>query len=875
MWKLTFKQIFARKIRFLLTTFAVILGVGFVVSTFALADSLRTTFDELAGDIESGIDLQVRASGDFASDFNRPPVDSSLLDAALAVDGVEAGAVNVGAVGVFIIDDDGDPIIPSGPPSFAANWVDVESVQQYFLAEGSEPEGPDEFVVNADAIEEYDLEIGNTYLVSGPVEQREFTLVGSSNFADPDEDKSVGAITSLFDTETTEQFTNLEGQAQFLALDVAEGADVDAVAQAVQAELGPSVEVATQEERVEATSDQFSDIVGIFNNVLLAFALITLFVAAFLVNNVFQIIVSQRVRELALLRAVGATSAQITRSIIGEALLVGIFSTVVGLGLGVLMAIGLQQILEAAGFGLPPGAVELRWRTVVFAAIVGIGITVLSALAPALRARQVPPVAAMREGFRLTAGNLRSRLIRGGFIAAIGFVLLALGLFGDLDTVPLLTSVALGAVLVFLGVNGLSPAFAAPVAYGLGRFIRGLFAFFGRIWAAVVGLVRKDHRQGSSIPVKLSQENAARTPRRTASTASALTIGLALVAMAAVIGDSIKSTFVETLDNAVESDFFVQPEGGGFGPGTTFSDEVITEIDGIDGVESVGRYRFGFNELIIEFAKKNVIATDLDILPDHIDPQVVEGSIDDLGPGDILIHEDPAADLGVSVGETIDVFFTNRERVPLEVAAIYEDSTILDNWVIDTQTWNDQIADRSVAFGSILLEEGADPATVQADLDGLAEEFPTIKVEDRTELKESTEDQLDSFLAVINSFLGLALLIAVMGIAITLSLSVFERTRELGLLRAVGMTKVQMRRMVRWEAVIVALFGAVIGVLLGVIFGIAASEAIPETVIKNLSIPVGQLISYFVIAALAGIAAAVFPAYRASRMKVLEAIAEE
>jgi putative ABC transport system permease protein len=854
MWKLTFKQIFARKVRFLLTTFAVIIGVAFVVSTFALADSLRTTFDELAGDIQSSTDLTVRAAGSTSEDFSISPIPESTLDDVLAIDGVAAGAIGVGAGGVNVIDGDGDAIVPNGPPSFGLNWVVEPGLQQYFLTDGSEaPQGPDEFVVNTTTAEDNDLEIGARYQVSGPIEQREFTLVGIANFADPDEDKLIGAVSAIFATETAQSFLGLEGQALNVSIDVDDGANVEQVRTDLQAALGPEFEVATQQELTDETADSFGAVVSIFNNVLLAFALITLFVAAFLVNNVFQIIVSQRVRELALLRAVGATGGQVTRSILGEALAVGVFSTAAGLGLGVLFAIGLRAALDAVGFGLPSGPVELRLRTVVFAAVVGIGITVVSALAPAIRARKVPPVAAMREGFQLPAGSLRRRLIRGGLVAAIGFVLLMLGLFGDLETVPLLAAVAVGGVLVFLGVNGLAPAFAAPVAHALGRPIRAVF----------------------KLPGRLAQENAARTPRRTASTAGALTIGLALVAMAAVIGDSIKSTFIETLDNAVESDFFLQPEGGGFGPGASFTGQVADELKTVDGVASVARYRFTLGGIVAGSEGHDTFATDFSELSLHIDPQVVDGSLDDLASTDLLLHEDPASDLGLAVGDLLPVLFNDEELETLRVAAVYEDSSVLGNWVISMDTWDAHFTERSDAFVSVLVDEGTDPDQVRPALEAVTEEFPTVKLEDLTELKESSEQQLDSFLAVIFVFLALALLIAVMGIAITLSLSVFERTRELGLLRAVGMTKIQMRRMVRWEAVIVALFGAIIGVGLGVLFGVAASQAIPETVIKSVTIPVFQLFMFFVIAAIAGVGAAVIPAYRASHMQVLDAIAEE
>lgn len=854
MLKLALRNLVDRKIRFLLTTVAVIAGVAFVVSTFVLSDSLRETFGDLAADIEGSVDLSVRSPGDFRNDFDRPLVDESILDSVAAVDSITAVSPRIGNDNVFIIDDEGEAIAPQGPPALGVNYTGVEGLETLFLVgDSAAPAGPDQFIVNQSTADDNDLVVGNDYVVSGPSSQRTFTLVGTANFADPDDDKAVGATIAAFDTATAQDFLDRPGAFNEIGMALAPGADEATVVADLEGVVGDDYEVTTAEQRIDETADNFGQIVDIFNNVLLGFALITLFVAAFLVNNIFQIVVGQRVRELALLRAIGATPAQVTRSIMGEATLVGIFSTVSGIGLGVLLAIGLRALLGAVGFDLPSGPIQLEPRTIIFAVIVGMGITVGSAVTPALRARRVPPIAAMRDGFRISGSGLRQRLVVGGLLTAIGAVLLALGLFGDLDTAPLLASIGLGAICIFVGVNMASPVIAKPVALGLGAPVKRVFNTSGR----------------------LAQENAARSPRRTASTAGALMIGLALVAMASVVGDSIKKFFIETLDNAVEADLFVRPEGGGFDPDAGFTDEVAVRLEGVSEVESVVRFRFGLDAITVNDDTKNVMATDFADLERHIDPNVVAGSLTDIGPTDILVHTDPAGDLGLTVGDTLAVSFNDGETENLTVAAIYKSAGILDNWAIDLAVWDEHLTERANGFVSLLTDDDVSDEQARTAVDLVIADFPTVQVENKEEFKDSSQQQLDAFLAVIFVFLFLSLVIALLGIGITLSLSVFERTRELGLLRAVGMTKRQMRRMVRWEAVIVAVFGGLLGIALGVVFGIAAVGALPSSFVGSVSIPVTQLVTFVVVAAVAGLVAAIAPAYRAGRLDILEAISHE
>jgi putative ABC transport system permease protein len=419
-----------------------------------------------------------------------------------------------------------------------------------------------------------------------------------------------------------------------------------------------------------------------------------------------------------------------------------------------------------------------------------------------------------------------------------------------------------GAVLVFVGVNVLSPVFARQLAHTIGWPI-------GRFLG---------------IPGRLARENAARTPRRTASTAGALMIGLALVSMAAVVGDSIKQTFLETLDNAVEADYFVQSTRGNFDPTAGFPAQVQSDLEALPEIDSTIGYRFGLEAISVNGGAKNVFATEFDEVLAHMDPDLQSGSVTDADPQtSILLHKDPAADLDVLVGDTIDVTFPDGDTDTLTVAAIYADSTIFDNWVIDLALWDQHFHRSELSFVSATIAGFSDelPEDQQQELLGrsgaavqsVIDNYPGVKAENRVDFRQSQEQQLDSFLATIQVFLALALIIALVGIANTLALSVFERTREIGLLRSVGMTRRQLRRSVRWEAAIVAVFGALLGVALGVIFGVAATIAIPDTFVKEISIPTGSLVVYVVIAALAGLIAAILPARRAGRMDVLEAIA--
>lgn len=842
--RLTWRGVLAHKWRMLLTVLAVVSGVAFVSGSFILTDSLRRSFDSLFSDIAEGIDLEVRSSVAFGDPgtVERDPIPLDLVDVVAAVPGVAVAEANIGRT-VTIIDSDGEPYSTGGAPTFGLSWSPT-SLGGAVLLDGDHPSGPDQMAMDKATSERAGFVLGDTVTVVGADGKRDFTLVGLAGRGDSE--GFGGAAIALFDLATADDFLGADGKADTIDLAVDEGASVDDVAAALREVLPPNLEVVTGQQVADETASGINQFISIFGNVLLGFAAVALFVSAFLIFNTFAIIVSQRLRELALMRAVGADGRQVQRMIIGEAVIIGVIATVLGIGFGVLVAKAIVGIFNAAGAGFPSAGTVITPRTLVVAVVIGLGVTVAAATVPALRAARIPPVAAMRPEIGFTALQATRRLVMGTVMSIVGLALFATGVFvGPGGTITTLVSAGGGAVLLFIGIASLSTLVARRVSGVIGAPIARLFG----------------------IPGRLARDNAQRAPRRTASTAAALMIGLALVSLVAVVGTSVKATFVEQLDTSVTADFFITDQNfAGLPP--SFA-ERLAELDQLDAVSP-----FRAAPARVNGSTKQIGAVDPQSFGRLVDIDMVEGAIEDLADGGVLLHRDPAGDLGVGVGDSIDVQWQNGTEATLEVKGVYADSSVAGNWLTSIDTVAD-VSEREARdfFIGARIADGVAIDDARSAVEAVAADYPSAQVQDQAEFRQSQEDQLDQVLTIIYGLLAFAIFIAVIGIANTMALSVFERTREFGLLRAVGMNRRQLRRAIRWESVIVSVFGAVLGIVVGLPLGIGVAIALPDTIVSKIAIPWSTLIVILLLSVVVGLLAAVLPARRASRIDILDAIA--
>jgi len=844
MLKLTLKGIRAHKIRFLLTSVAVIAGVAFVVGSFTLTDSVRSQFNQLFTDINANIDLTVRSQERFdAGAFGTlGPVPADLLPEVEQVDGVEAAQGTVGGIPALVIDPEGEAVQPVAGPPLGINWLDDPALEQLILSDGAPPANDGEVVFDERLFDEAKYQIGDTVTVQTLRGNTEYRLTGTFKFGE--NNALAGAYLVAFTTAETQRQFNLEDKYQEIQIGLADGADSQQVQQRIAELLPPGVEVVPTEEVVEDQQEGVGTIVDIFGTVLLAFAGISLFVAAFLIFNVFLIVVGQRVRELALLRAVGATGRQVASSVVFEGVLVGLVAAVIGYVGGLAVALLLNFVLNAGGFGSGDTQLVLSLRSVLLALAVGVGTTLLASIIPALSATSIPPVAAMREGFRLSLGSTRLLGIIGAIMVVLGGAAIAWALLTDPDTLPLFAGLGIGALVVFVGTALLSAALAGPIARTLGLPFRAAYKTTG----------------------EMARQNAAREPNRTAFTAAALMIGLALVSMSFVVGTSLRTSFIKTLGTGITADWYVTTDAFfGFTPDVATQLGETPEFSAVTGVQQ--------GQMQVDGSTKNFSSFDYEVTDELLNLDIQEGGItSDRG---VLVKTDAAEDLGITAGDTITVTFQETGEVDLPVLAVYENSGVIGNWAIDGNTYRENFTDQTDFLVAARAADGVAPEDARATIERIIEPYPNLEGQDRGEFEATQEAQLNSVLIVIVVFLLLAIGIATIGIVITLALSVFERTRELGLLRAVGMLRPQMRRMIRIEAVIVAVFGGLMGVVVGLVFGVALSSAIPDDVINTIDIPWLVLVVMVVIAAILGILAAVYPAYRAGRLDVLDAVSHE
>jgi putative ABC transport system permease protein len=844
---LTRTSLRARLGRMIAISVAILLGVSFVSGTFVLADSLRKTFGDLFTDLNANVDLEVRSAlafGDPATS-QRDPVAAALVDELRSIDGVTYVEPVIQRY-AQLLDKDGDPILTQGAPYIGAAWSGDTSLTDIRLRgdDSRAPSGPGETALDLTTAKKGDFQIGDEVTIITDAGRFDFTIVGFVGIGD--EEGFGGATVALFDPQTAQQVMGTGGGYDAIDLALADDADPAAVTAAIQGILPPRTEVVTGQEVADEAAAAINDNISIFANGLLAFAFITAFVAAFIINNVFQITIYQRLRELALLRAVGASGRQVRRMITLEALIVSVIATVVGIAAGLLVARGIVAIFNAAGAGFPDTQTVLLPRTIIVAVVVGVGITLASVLIPARRAARVPPVAAMRPEIGFASLSAK-RLLLGVIASSLGAVMFLVGLFTRPGgTLGLIFFAGVGALVLFVGVASLSSTVARPV----------------------VGLLGAPAAKLLKTPGVLARDNAARQPRRTSSMASAFMIGVALVSAAAVFASSLRATFVDILENSVKSDYVVTDEAFQGLP-TSIADELATlsELDAVSPVRGIGAKVAGDEKSFGAVAAS---------MADMVDIDMLSGGFDGLDDGGLLVHKDPAGDLGLKVGDSVDVTYQNGVEGTLKVVGIYGDASLVGNWLISLDTL-EAVTDQPARDFFIVakLADDVDPVVADKAVRDALAEFPQANVQTNAEFRKSQEGQISQLLVVITVLLVFSIIIAVLGVSITLALSVFERTREIGLLRAVGMTRRQTRRTVRWEAVIVTVFGALVGVVLGSLIGVALSLAVPDTLINGITFSPLTIVLVFVGAIIAGLIAAVYPMLKASNMDVLRAIVTE
>ncbi|HAY51254.1 MAG TPA: hypothetical protein DCY30_04455 [Acidimicrobiaceae bacterium] len=899
LFKLARKNAYAKPGRFLLTSLAVLIGVALTTAVFVFTDSLRETFGGLSDDIESGYDLAVRSEIPFGNRLNAAPIDLGLPEELSKIEGVVAVQPRVIEFGIVANKADGSAALASRGPNIGINWEDSSPTPRLFIAEGRPPISITEFAVDIDTANDDNFVVGQKYDLQTPQGLRNLVLTGTFTFANPEENASIGSKLIAMDTRSAVELFNSGVGYDDITLTIDSAYAEATIVKNVEDMLPSGLEVLTRSDLVAEQADTFNEFINIFRTILLVFAFIILFVAAFIIYNVFSIIIGQRIQEIGLLRALGATGKQITNSIVTEALFVGIFATITGIALGFPIAFGLQELLAALDFGPDENSLPLRPTTVIVGAILGIGLTLTAAVWPALRARSISPMAALRSGLataytipkNFLVGSVLTLLgllaIVSGFIIdewlimlplgvlagiflflglsrfsnilgklsflSLGMALLIAALTADLSTSMLMALLGAAALNSFLGINLLSPLFAGRVTYFLG------------LPTAKLG-----------VPSKMARRNAGRSPERTATAASALMIGLALVATVSVISESLKATVSEILEEDVISDWWVQGESLGPEP-LGFSPTITAEIAALPEVEEVLAMQLSDEGLrtVVDQKVKRVYSADLTSVPKYFNIGLIDMDASLIGNNAIYLHEDEAKKYGVVVGATLDVEFVDQSQRALDVAGIFTSKSIIDSgWLLDSSVYasNENLVPKSDDFVGVLVKDGVSEQNARVAINAVLKGYEQVEAKTKAEFEDEAQDQIDQTLTVVSVLLFISVILAVLGVAITLALSVFERTREIGLTRAVGATRKQIKRTVRVEGILVALFGGVLGVALGLIFGMACVQIIPDDFVSELAIPWGNIFRNLLIAGVAGSLAAYFPARRAAKLNVLDAI---
>jgi putative ABC transport system permease protein len=850
MWHVVLSGLKAHRGRLSRTAVAVVLGVAFLAGTYVFTDTLHRVFDGIVQESTQNFDVYVRSHTGFVNygmQGDRQPVPATVLDTVEGVDGVASADGEVSGTAA-LLDSHGKLFQTGGAPMLGISWSPSPR-SPMVLVDGRAPHGPTQVALDTGTASRLGFHVGDRIqiVVEGPVQS--YRITGLARFGRSE--NLGGATMAMFDLRTAQELYHRVGEYDLIQVAASRGVSARELAARITPLLPPGVEAVTSSTTASEARKVFGYYLGFLSTALLIFALIALFVGAFLIFNTFTIIVAQQTREYGLLRSLGASPGQVTAAVLSEAAIVGVLASAVGLGAGLLIAQGLRSLMSAFGMNLPATGLVFTARTAIVSMALGIVVTGISAVLPARKAARIAPIAALRDTVA-HARSIRARGIIGGIVFVAGTSILLVGLFGGVGT--RIAWIGAGAALMFAGYGIASAIVARPLAAAIARPLPRLFGVSG----------------------KLARENSMRNPRRTATTSAALMIGVGLIVFVSVFSASIKTSASKGLDSALRADFVVTGAQGGGGMAYPFSSLVAGRMEMKPEFAAVSPVRTG------EWrgdgdAPRTLAAVDPATIGEVMDLGVTQGSIAGLAQGGVMIKDLTASKDGLAVGDVLRMRFARTGVQHLPVVGFFDNGTALpvqSDYLVSLDTFEQNFSTPEQQDMSVYVKSAPAyaPKQIRAELDRIAADFPTVKVMDQAGVKRNNAEQVDRLMGMMSALLGLAVLIGLIGIANTLGLSIAERTRELGLLRAVGMTRHQMRSMVRWEAAVTSLVGAVLGVGIGLFFGWAVVSSMHDSGITEFAVPAVQLALFALIAGLAGVVAALPPARRAARMDVLRAI---
>ncbi len=859
MFGLALRGLASRKLRATLTALAIMLGVAMVAGTFMLKGSVDKAFDDIFAEANAGIDVTIQPKSAFDAGFDLPEsgaaLPESLVGRVASVDGVAKAAGGISdATSIAILDDNGDRIGPSGggPPQIAAS-ISPEPFNPFTWIEGSAPATGDEVGIDSITAEEEGYEVGQKITISGVRGAKQYTLAGIGRFG-----SGVplgGASFALFTLPEAQAITGKVGEFDTIDVEAAAGVSPDELSARLNVVLPKDAEAKTGAEDAAQQSADIKDGFSFLTTFLLVFAGISVFVGAFLIFNTFSITVAQRTREFGMLRTLGASSRQVLTTVFGEALLLGIIASLLGIVAGLGFVALVTGAFKAMGFELPQSGIVINAPAIVVPLIVGIVATLGSSIVPAIRATRVTPLEALRADSQRQERPSRRRIWIARLLVLAGVAAIAAGLFATGSFGSALPLLGLGLIMLFVGIAMLAGTLVAPLASFVGRPIERLRGVTGR----------------------LARENTLRNPSRTATTSAALMIGVALVVFAAVFAASATKSVGDALDETFAGDLTIANTDG-FSP---ISSDIARQVAKIDGVETVSPIAGAGAEIELAPPKKGVI-TGLDpaTLTKVAKLDWVDGSdetLAGLGADQAIVESKWAEDNRVSVGDEVTLKTSTGEEVPVRIEGSIRDRVqlLVATLALPIDTLRRQFDARQDFADLVGFAPGADGAATRARIDTLlADRFPQAEARNQEELKQQQEDGINQLLALIYVLLALSVIVSLFGVVNTLVLTIYERTREIGMLRAIGASRSQIRRMVRYESLITALIGALIGAVIGLAVAIAAVEALKDDGLV-LGIPIAGIVLVLIAAGVAGVIAGIWPARRAAKIEVMEALQYE